>query len=106
MDNASKHPDRGSSKLFSLQPHDHEGIATALGIARAEYQVKWWWKYGQPAIDLVRATIEVRPAQLGATVSQLMHLNGPEVQVTTECFPHGMPRPDVFRLEVEMRKAG
>ena len=106
MDTASKHPDRGSSKLFSLQPHDHEGIATALGVARAEYQVKWWWKYGQPAIDLIRATIEVKPAQLGATVSQLMHLNGPEVQVTAQCFPHGIPRPDVFRLEVEMRKGG
>jgi hypothetical protein len=100
----SKTPERGSAKLFALEAHDHEGIARALGAARGEYEVKWWWKYGQPAIDLIRGSLEVKAGQLGQTVAQLMQMNGKELQVTAECFPYGIPKPEVFRVEVELRK--
>jgi len=102
----SNKTERGSAKVFKLEAHDHQGIAAALGVARSEYEVKWWWKYGQPAIDLIRANLEVRGGQLGPTVSQLMKLNSPELQVTATCFPYGIQVPDVFRVELEIRKGG
>jgi hypothetical protein len=101
-----KKAERGSAKVFAIHAHDHEGMSAALGIARSTYEVKWWWKYGQPAIDLIRASLEVKGEQLGSTIASLMHLNGPEVQVTAGCFPYGIPVPDVFRLELEIRKGG
>ena len=97
---------RGSAKLFALKPHDHAGIAKALGMARSDYEVKWWWKYGQPAIDLIQAQLEVNAKQLGPVVSQLMRLNGPTLQVSASCFPYGIPVPEWFRLEVNIRNAG
>ncbi|MGS0997651.1 hypothetical protein ACVCL3_05270 [Rhodanobacter sp. UC4437_H4] len=97
---------RGSAKLFALKPHDHAGIAKALGVARGDYEVKWWWKYGQPAIDLIQAQLEVNAKQLGPVVSQLMRLNGPTLQVSASCFPYGIPVPEWFRLEVNIRNAG
>jgi len=95
---------RGSAKLFALEAHDHEGIARALGAARDDYTVKWWWKYGQPAIDLIKAEIEVSQAQLGRTLTQLMTLNEQGMQVTASCFPYGIPKPEVFRLQVDIRQ--
>lgn len=102
----AKHTERGSAKIFAIEAHDHQGLAAALGVARGEYEIKWWWKYGQPAIDLIRASIEVKTETLGTTVSQLMQMNGRELQVTAACFPYGIPRPEVFRLEVDIRKGG
>lgn len=100
-----KTADRGSAKLFTLKPDDHAGIAKALGLARSNYEVKWWWKYGQPAIDLIRAHIEVDRKQLGPVVSQLMQLNGPAMQVTAHCFPYGIPVPEWYRVELNIRNA-
>jgi hypothetical protein len=97
--------DRGSAKLFTLKPHDHAGIAKALGMARSDYEVKWWWKYGQPAIDLIQAQLEVNSKQIGPVVGQLMHLNGPSLQVTARCFPYGIPVPEWYRIELSIRNA-
>lgn len=100
-----KSGDRGSAKLFSLESHGHEELARALGLARGEYTIKWWWKYGQPAIDLLRGSLEVPGSKLGSTLSNLMNLNGPGLQVTASCFPYGIPVPEVFRVEVEISKS-
>ena len=94
--------ERGSSKLFSIEPHDQEKMAHALGVAKAQYQVKRWWKYGQPAIDLIRGTLEVSPEQLGPTVTGLMKLNGSEMQVKATCFPNGTPVPEGFQIDLEI----
>ncbi|MEO5830783.1 MAG: hypothetical protein ABIQ36_09470 [Rhodanobacter sp.] len=96
---------RGSAKLFALKNDDHVGIAKALGMARSDYEVKWWWKYGQPAIDLIKAQLQVDTNQLGPVVSQLMHLNSPNLQVTAYCFPYGIPYPEWYRIEVNLRNA-
>ena len=103
METATKATERGSAKLFALASNDHEGIARAIGIAKTSYEVKWWWKYGQPRIDLIKSNFHVPAASLGQTVTQLMQLNGPDVQVTAECFPLGTPKPDMFRLDVQIR---
>ena len=59
-----------------------------------------------PAIDLIQAQLEVNTKQLGTVVSQLMRLNGPTLQVSAYCFPYGIPVPEWFRLEVNIRNAG
>jgi hypothetical protein len=93
---------RGSAKIFAIELHDHEALAKAVGAARDDYQVKWWWKYGTPVIDRVDLVIEVGAAQFGSTLTKFMQLNGPEAQVTAQCFPNGIPVPDNFRVGLEI----
>jgi hypothetical protein len=99
----TKSAERGSSKLFAIDTHDHEALAKAVGLARGDYEVKWWWKYGTPVIDLLQLTIEVDGQQLGKTLSQFMQQNSREAQVTAECFPYGIVQPDRFRVELNIR---
>jgi hypothetical protein len=101
---AAKKDMRGSSKIFDLAHNDHEGFAKAIAAARQDFQVKWWWKYGQPKIDFIRATLEVDSRALGAVVTEVMHLNRQGIQTTLEAFPNGIPNPEIFRLEVEIQK--
>ena len=96
---------RGSEKLFSFGTEDAEAITEALGSARDEYRVKWWWKYGQPAIDHIRADLEIDRESFGAAISKIMELNGPQLQVTAEIFPNGLPKPDVYRVALNIRQA-
>jgi hypothetical protein len=103
MRSEAKPAERGSSKLFAIETGDHEALAKAVGLARADYEVKWWWKFGQPAIDLLRLTIEVEGKQFGTTLSQFMQQNGRETQVTAECFPYGIIRPDRYRIELNIQ---
>ena len=99
-----KKDERGSARIFDLAHHDHEGFAKALTRARQDYEVKWWWKYGQPAIDIIRATLEVKADALGGVVTEVMQLNRQGIQTTVEAFPYGLPAPDVFRLDVKIQK--
>jgi|SRR5882724_6085731 len=101
---SAKSNERGSAKIFATEKHDHDGLARALGLARGEYEIKWWWKYGQPVIDRIHLEMQVAPEQVGAAVSKLMHLNGPQLEVTAECFPYGITDPG-FRLQVKVQKA-
>src|SRR5882757_4239010 len=95
-------PERGSSGLFSIKPHDHEALAKAVGLARGSYEVKWWWWYGQPAFDRLELGIQVNRAQLGDTVAKFMDQNGHGVRVTSEVFPFGIVDPGfLLRLNVQ-----
>lgn len=100
----AKTNDRGSARIFDIAHHDHEGFARSIAQARQEFQVKWWWKYGQPRIDLIRASLEVKPDALGAVVTEVMHLNREGIQTTVQAFPYGLPYPEAFRLEVNIQK--
>ena len=102
MSAPEKSAERGSSRLFAIETHDHEALAKAVGLARDTYEVKWWWKYGTPAIDRLGLTIEVEGKQLGNTLAQFMRLNGREAQVTAECFPYGIIVPDRYRVELNI----
>jgi len=106
MTTAAKPTHRGSAKLFAIDLHNHEALAHAIGAARDDYEVKWWWKYGTPAIDLVRLTIEVDAKQFGGTLSKFMQQNGRAQQVTAECFPYGIVQPDRYRVELAIRNSG
>jgi hypothetical protein len=106
MSTSPKPAQRGSAKLFAIDLHDHEALAHAVGAARSDYEVKWWWKYGTPVIDLLRVTIEVEAKQFGPTLTKFMQQNGREMQVTAECFPYGIVAPDRYRVELAIRNAG
>jgi hypothetical protein len=97
--------DRGSSGLFAIKTHDHEALAKAIGLARDNFEVKWWWWYGQPAFDRLKLGIEVSPAQLGATVSKFMDQNGQGLRITGEVFPFGIINPG-FLIEFNVERHG
>lgn len=101
METATK-TERGSAKVFSLGASDHDGISKAIGVARGSYSIKRWWKYGQPQIDRIHAVLETPEAALGTTVIGLMKLNAENLQVSTECFPLGTVRPDLYQVNVEI----
>jgi hypothetical protein len=97
--------ERGSAHLFNLKAHDHEALAKAVGLAKTDYEVKWWWKYGQPAIDKIALGIEVNPAQLGPTVAGFLGQNTQAVRITGEVFPFGIIDPG-FLLEITVERQG
>jgi len=94
---------RGSAKLFDIDLHNHGALAEAIGAARDDYEVKWWWKFGTPVIDLIQLSIEVDGRQLGNTLTNFMQQNGRELQVTAECFPYGIVQPDRYRVDLAIR---
>ena len=96
---------RGSAALFAIKAHDHEALAKAVGLARTDYEVKWWWKYGTPAIDKIYLGIEVNPAQLGPTVAGFLNQNTQATRITGEVFPYGIIDPG-FLLEITAEKQG
>lgn len=98
--------ERGSAHLFSIKAHDHEALAKAVGLARSDYEVKWWWKYGQPAIDKLVLGLEVtNPAQLGTTVAKFMDQNTQAVRITGEVFPFGITNPG-FLVQLTAERQG
>lgn len=101
---STKSAERGSAKLFTVAAHEPDALAHALGLARGEYEIKRWWKYGQPAIDLIKAEFQVSAQSLGPTVSKLLLMNSQQLQVTAEVFPYGITNPE-FRLQVNIQKA-
>jgi hypothetical protein len=95
---------RGSARIFDLELHDHAAFAKTLTRARQDYEVKWWWKYGQPRIDAIRAILHVKEANLAAVVTDMMELNHDGVQATIEVFPLGIPKPDMFQVELKVNR--
>lgn len=84
---------RGSSKLFAIKTNDHEALAKAIGLARGDFEIRWWWWYGQPAFDRLELGIEVNRAKLGDTLGRFMDQNGQGLRVTSEVFPFGIIDP-------------
>ena len=98
--------ERGSAALFAIKAHDHEALAKAVGLARGDYEVKWWWKYGTPQIDKIYLGIEINNvAQLGTTVAGFMSQNTQATRITGEVFPYGITNPG-FLVEFTAEKQG
>ncbi|HEY0604644.1 MAG TPA: hypothetical protein VGD58_17125 [Herpetosiphonaceae bacterium] len=86
---------RGSSKVWarvfeSDAPTDEE-LTRSLASAGEDYRIKRWWKYGQPAIDRIKATLDVRVDNAGPLVQDLLAANGKGLQVSLDAFPYGIP---------------
>jgi hypothetical protein len=90
--------DRGSSKLGTTA----ESLEKALAAAQVSYKIERWWKYGQPAVDLVRGVINVtNVADAGKVLQQLISLQG-KLQIGLEVFPYGIIDPDGVRINVNI----
>lgn len=96
---------RGSDALFSFAK-DESVLAEALGAATDDYTVKWWWKYGQPKIDHVRADLEITKENFAKAISRIMEASGPRLQVTAQISPQGLNGVDSYRVTLDMRQPG
>lgn len=98
---------RGSDRIFEVDSKDNSNLAEAIGISRSDYEVKWWWKYGTPAfIDHIKGGLHVKPDQIGDTLQHFLDLNRQGVQVSAQVFPLGITNPDLFQVDVELRRVG
>jgi hypothetical protein len=100
---------RGSEKvwqrIFDAAPPSPEELGKAITAAQGSYKVERWWKYGQPAIDVIRAVLDARLDHAGAVVQDLVNAHGPEVQVNLDgAFPYGVPRPEGVRIHVSFER--
>ena len=91
---------RGSDKLGALAP---EALHKALGVARDSFIVERWWKYGQPRIDRIAATLNVtNPADAGSVFTNLVSQHGSAAQISFEGFPYGIPVLKGIRINVQI----
>jgi hypothetical protein len=86
---------RGSSKVwarvFDSDAPTQEELTRSLAAAGESYKVLRWWKYGQPAIDRIKATLDVQVRDAGTLVQDILSVNGKELQVSLDAFPYGIP---------------
>ena len=96
--------ERGSSKVwarvFESDAPTNEELTRSLAAAGEDYRVLRWWKYGQPAIDRLKATLDVRFERAGPLVQDILGANGKGVQVSLEAFPYGIPDLEGVMLNV------
>jgi hypothetical protein len=99
--------ERGSTRLltrlFETAPTDEE-LRKALDEARDEYRVLRWWKYGQPATDVIKATLDVRPERIGSVIEDLLGNYNDKVRVSLEGFPYGVVAIDGVQLQVTLEQ--
>jgi hypothetical protein len=99
---------RGSEKLWErlsgAGPPKGAHLAEALSAAESEFSIKRWWKYGQPAIDLITAELEVAVESAAKVLGGLVELQGRELQVNFEVFPYGIVAPDALRVNVQLAR--
>lgn len=92
--------DRGSAKLGATA----ESLERALVAAKVNYKIERWWKYGQPAIDLIQGVINVTNiADAGTVLQQLIALQG-KSQVGLEVFPYGIINPEGVRININLNQ--
>ena len=96
---------RGSDALFTFGAKDEAALTAALGAAANDYQVKWWWRYGQPAIDRIRVDLEIPRENFARAFTAIMEANSRQLQVTAEVFPQGVEKLDGYRVSVEIQQA-
>ena len=96
--------ERGSTKLwmqlFEENAPTDEALNSALAVAAEKYKVLRWWKYGQPAIDRVKATFDVKTRVAGEVIQSMLDAQGEELQVNLDVFPYGIPRPEGVHINV------
>jgi len=95
---------RGSSKLSALSV---EALNKSIKAARQSYTIERWWKYGQPAIDRIRAVLNVSDIKAaGSVVDSLVGLHDARHQIGLDVFPYGVPVIDGVRINVTIDQAG
>src|ERR1041385_6999186 len=94
-------PQRGSAKLGASA----ESLTRALTTAQSDYRVERWWKYGQPAFELIKAELNVtNAASTGKIVQELVSLTRAGLRVNVEVFPYGIINPEGARINVAIEE--
>ena len=94
-------PQRGSAKLGASA----ESLTRALTTAQSDYRVERWWKYGQPAFELIKAELNVtNAASTGKIVQELVSLTRAGLRVNVEVFPYGIINLEGARINVAIEE--
>lgn len=96
---------RGSAKLwdrvFDSDPPTDAKLGEAVARGQEGYQIRRWWKYGQPQIDRIKATFDVATAESGMLVQEILgSAAGNRANIFLEAFPYGLPKLDRTQLDV------
>src|SRR5687767_5238226 len=96
---------RGSVKLwdrvFDAEPPTQAGLGEQVGGARETYRILRWWKYGQPAIDRIKTTLDVATVDSGPVIQDILgSAFGNKANVILEAFPYGIPKLDRTQVNV------
>ena len=100
---------RGSSKLwenvFDSEPPTQDALADRVAGAKQTYQILRWWKYGQPAIDRIRTTLDVATIDSGPVIQEILNSAiGNKANVILDAFPYGLPKLDRVQVNVTFEK--
>ena len=96
---------RGSAKLwdrvFETDAPTDEKLGEAVARGQETYQVLRWWKYGQPRIDRVLATLDVATIDSGMLIQEILgSAAGNRANISLEAFPYGLPKLDRTQVKV------
>ena len=100
---------RGSAKLwdkvFDAEPPTQEELSKSVAKGRETYVIKRWWKYGQPQIDRIKATLEIQPEFAGQVMQDILGAGGGgTANVILEAFPYGLPKVDAVQVNVTFER--
>jgi hypothetical protein len=100
---------RGSAKLwdrvFETDPPAEADLSKAVTGARESYKILRWWKYGQPQIDRIKATLDVESQAAGSLIQDILNSGGNQkASVILDAFPYGLPRIDRVQVNVTFER--
>jgi hypothetical protein len=96
---------RGSEKLLERlggkgMTYSAETLGQVLAVAKKhEVQIKDWCQFGQPAVDGVCGTFDVRTDLAANVLTELLKLDS-AIRLRFDVFPLGMPAIDFVRLRI------
>ncbi|HZE72197.1 MAG TPA: hypothetical protein VE135_22035 [Pyrinomonadaceae bacterium] len=101
---------RGSAKLwdrvFEAEPPTQADLSKAVTGARESYRILRWWKYGQPQIDRIKATLDVRTDLAGSVIQDILNAGGgnQRASVILDAFPYGLPKVEGVQVNVTFER--
>ena len=100
---------RGSVKLwdrvFDAEPPTKGELSEAVAGAQQTYQVLRWWKYGQPAIDRIKTTLDVPTTASGILIQDILNsAGGNRANIILDAFPYGLPKLDRVQVNVTFER--
>lgn len=96
---------RGSAKLwdrvFDTDAPTDAQLGEAVARGGESYRVLRWWKYGQPAIDRIKTTLDVATIDSGRLIQDILgSAAGNRSNIVLEAFPYGLPKLDRTQIDV------
>ena len=92
---------RGSERLAQSRPIPQAQLDRLIAIARSKgVKVVDWHILGQPAVDALTGSLQVRAAGAGRLIQDLLRIKGLRPHI--EIFPHGTPVPSEFQVRIRV----